>query len=493
MTTAAPDISKPQTTPPADSRQPPFGVNEMRLSGREWLAAFAIVLACVIAAPRLWKRFEPLRAGPDYRIPYALSKDYWLYQRRLEQVAAPERIPVLGDSVVWGEYVLPDGTLSHFLNREAGRSDRFVNGGVNGLFPLAMEGLVEDYGKALRNRKLIVQCNLLWLTSAKADLSSDKPENFNHSRLVPQFTVRVPAYKADANERLSALLERHIDYFAWTAHLQNAYYDQRSLAEWTLEEDGNEPPNYPNAWRNPLDPLKQGIPAEPKIDPQRGPNSPRHRRWNANGSEASHFEWVSAERSLQLQGFGRLITLLGQRGDDVLVLLGPLNEHMIAAEQLPQYTSLRDRIAASLRGQGIQVIVPAVLPSDLYADASHPLTQGYALLAQHLWADPQFQKWLHSREGNRNNDIRPGPTDAGGTGGRGSCRAGPSRVGFGSAGASASPNTGAGDCPATGRPTSLEARQVLPAPRRTAPAAFGGTGRAARGASGSPCPADRPG
>ena len=60
---------------------------------------------------------------------------------------------MLGDSVVWGEYVLPDGTLSHFLNQEAGQPDRFVNGGVNGLFPLAQEGLIDDYGHALAIRR----------------------------------------------------------------------------------------------------------------------------------------------------------------------------------------------------------------------------------------------------------------------------------------------------------------------------------------------------
>lgn len=399
MPTVAPDISKPKTAPPVDAKPPPFGVNEMRLSGREWIAALAIVLAFIVAVPRIWKHYEPLNAGADYRIPYALSKDYWLYQRRLEQVSSPDRIPVLGDSVVWGEYVLPDGTLSHFLNQESGRSDQFVNCGVNGLFPLAMEGLVEDYGKTLRNRKVIVQCNLLWLTSPKADLSSDKAENFNHSRLVPQFAVRIPAYKADANERLGALLERHLSYFAWTAHLQNAYYDQRSLAGWTLEEDGNEPPNYLNAWRSPLDPLKHGVPGEPKTDPQRGPSSPRHHAWSDGGIEPSHFDWVDADRSLQWKAFRRVVTRLRERGDDVLVLLGPFNEHMIAGEQLPQYTALRDRIAQSLRGDGFRVIAPATLPSDLYADASHPLTQGYALLAKQLLKDNQVQSWLRSPRG----------------------------------------------------------------------------------------------
>jgi hypothetical protein len=38
--------------------------------------------------------------------------------------------------------------------------------------------------------------------------------------------------------------------------------------------------------------------------------------------------------------------------------------------------------------------VPETLPSALYADASHPLTEGYALLAKRISADPQFRNWL---------------------------------------------------------------------------------------------------
>jgi hypothetical protein len=392
--------------PPADSEVSPppaaragveavFGVNEMRLCGRQWLAVLAIVLVCALLAPILWKRFEPFQPGPDYRLPYALSKDYWLYQRRLERLGDAQ-IPLLGDSVVWGEYVRPDGTLAHFLNKEAGAADHFVNCGVNGLFPLALEGLVADYGKSLRQRKVILQCNLLWLTSPKADLSTDKEEAFNHSRLVPQFAVRIPCYRASASERIGAVLERKIGFFAWTAHLQTAYYDQRSLPQWTLEDDGNQPPKYPNAWRNPLAPLRAGLPAEPAADSLRGPDSPRHKAWNAGGAEAAHFEWVPLEASLQWQAFQRLARLLRARENDLLVVLGPFNEHMVANDQRAEARALRDRAAAELGQEGVTAIVPETLPSELYADASHPLTNGYALLAARLAQDARFAKWLRT-------------------------------------------------------------------------------------------------
>ena len=72
---------------------------------------FAIVLLVGTLTPPLWKKVERFDTGPDYRIPYDLSKDYWLYQRRLQRIASTNII-VLGDSVVWGEYVLTDGTLA---------------------------------------------------------------------------------------------------------------------------------------------------------------------------------------------------------------------------------------------------------------------------------------------------------------------------------------------------------------------------------------------
>jgi hypothetical protein len=399
MTTIEPSISSgaalaadPARTNTAPS-QPPFGVNEMRLNTWEWLATLAIVLIVAIAVPRLWQRYEPLPTDADYRLPYALSKDYWLYQRRLVQESDASRIPILGDSVVWGEYVRPDGTLSHFLNQQSGRSDRFINCGINGLFPLAMEGLVENYGSTLRNRSVVVHCNLVWMTSPKADLSTNKEESFNHSRLVPQFFPRIPCYKASAAERLSATLENHVEFFAWTNHLQNAYYDQKSISQWTLEEDGSNPPRYVNAWRNPLAPLVAGLPGEPADDPQRGPASSRHKPWNTGGAEPAPFEWVDPAASLQWQAFQRVIRILQDRNDDVLVVVGPFNEHMIVDEQKPTFRAWRKTIVAWLAQNHVAVVVPETLPSELYADDSHPLTDGYRLLASRLLEDSTFRAW----------------------------------------------------------------------------------------------------
>jgi hypothetical protein len=370
-------------------------VNAMRLSGRQWLAV-AIIAAVVLAAtPRAWKKLERFETGPDYRIPYALSKDYWLYERRLERLT-PTEIVVMGDSVIWGEYVRRDGTLSHFLNEQSGNSPRFVNAGVNGLFPLAFEGLVSDYSDAVRHRKLIVHCNLLWMSSPKADLHTDKEERFNHADLVPQFSPRIPCYKADFNRRLSALVERHFTFTQWVNHLQVAYFGQKNFLAWTLDDEGGEPPQLPNAHKSPVAQITMAVPPEPDVDPERGPASPRHKPWATTGEGSTRFEWVELDQSLQWAAFQRLVKILQSRGNDVLVVVGPFNEHIIAEENRPAFRRLRDGAADWLERNQIAHVMPEPLPSALYADASHPLTDGYRMLADQLSRDATFQTWLNA-------------------------------------------------------------------------------------------------
>ncbi|MGA2543777.1 MAG: hypothetical protein ABSG78_19685 [Verrucomicrobiota bacterium] len=390
-----PNTAKPAAPPPASgSTETPFGVNEVRLNARQWLAAMVVLWIVALLTPPLWKRIEHFDTGPDYRLPYALSKDYWLYGRRMEQAAVPGHVILLGDSVIWGEYVLPDGTLSHFLNEEAGVTGRFINGGLNGLFPLAQEGLVTYYSKALRRQKVILHCNVLWMSSPKADLSAEKEQHFNHSGLVPQFFPRIPCYKAEANERLSVLVERQAGFIAWGGHLQNAYFGQKSIPNWTLEDDGGSPPHYPNSCKNPFAQITFVVPPAPRVDPDRGPGSPRHRPWSAEAEGANHFEWVALDASLQWQAFRRVLQTLRARGNDVMVILGPFNEHFMADDNQPAYRKIRGGIEAWLTENHVPHLTPETLPGTLYADDCHPLTEGYQLLAKRLYANPTFQEWL---------------------------------------------------------------------------------------------------
>ena len=380
---------------PTNIAEAPF-VNDVRLNARHWATVLGVILLVVTLTPLFWKRLERFDTGPDYRIPYVLSKDYWLYERRLERIGATN-VVLLGDSVIWGEYVLADGTLSHFLNRETGATDRFVNAGVNGLFPLALEGLVRCYGGPLRHRKVMLHCNVLWMTSPKADLSTDKEEQFNHAALVPQFFPRIPCYRADANERLNAIVERNVPFLEWVGHLQNAYFGQKSIPKWTLEEENGDPQRYPNAYRNPFSQITLSVPREPPADSQRGPQSPRHKPWSTDATGTTRFEWVAPDKSLQWHAFQRAVETLRERDNDVLVVLGPFNEHILAAENRPAYRRIRDEIVAWLSTKQIPHVVPELLPSEFYADGSHPLTQGYQLLADRLLADAAFRKWTAAK------------------------------------------------------------------------------------------------
>jgi hypothetical protein len=381
------------------AHKPPFGVNELRLSLRQWFAAAILVSAIVWAAPFLWKKIEKYPTGKDYRLPYDLSKDYWLYQRRLQQDDGSNKVFVYGDSVVWGEYVNKDGTLSHFLNQQAAAKTasppEFINAGINGLFPLALDGLAGNYCPVFQHKKILVHCNLLWMSSPKADLQTRKEEKFNHALLVPQFSPRIPSYKASFDDRVANVLQRNSDFLSWGNHLKFAYFNGYDLLSWTLLEGSNG--RLTNLNRNPLRQITFNIPTEPSPDPLRGPDSPRHKPWSLKeGPGTETFEWVSLESSLQWAAFQRLCSNLRARGNSVLVVVGPLNEHMMTPENLEHFSKLKTGVAAWLTQNEFSHIVPELLPSKLYADTSHPLTEGYRLMAERLATNAVFSQWLNA-------------------------------------------------------------------------------------------------
>ncbi len=388
--------SRPAAAPGPVAPETRF-VNGMRLGTRLWLAVAAFVTAVLLTTPWLWQKIERFETGPDYRIPYELSKDYWLYERGLQKID-PTNVAVIGDSVIWGEYVRPEGTLPHFLNEQSGQLGKFANAGVNGMFPLALEGLIRYYGQPLRARKVILHCNVLWMSNPKADLHTEKEERFNHADLVPQFLPRIPCYKAELNHRLSALVERQFSFSQWAQHLQVAYFGQKNILTWTLEDDGSDPPRYPNAYKNPLLQVTLEVTLEPADDPERGPASARHQPWSTTGVGSARFEWVEPDRSMQWAAFRRLVKLLQSRGNDVFVLIGPFNEHIMREENRPAFRQLRQGIADWLAKNQIPYAAPRTLPSLLYADASHPLTEGYQRLASELWSDAHFRNWMSSTE-----------------------------------------------------------------------------------------------
>ena len=369
MTTTA---SQPLQPSPPGKEEVPFGSNAVRLSPREWLVAGGLLAAIFWFTPSLWERIEPLPAEADGRIPYSLGEDYETYSRYCRSAAAEDRMVVLGDSVVWGHYVTGDQTLSHHLNRLAG-DKRWANLGVDGIHPLAMAGLVEHYGRAIRGNRVLLFCNPLWMSSPTHDLQGEKEIPFNHPRLIPQF-ASVPCYKETFDGRLGIEVQRRVPLLGWVNHLRIAYFDNSDIADWAIE----------HPYGNPAGRITLELPTS-RPSPEDSPRS-----WLDRDIKKYSPPWVDLEASRQWAAMERTIDLLRRRGNRVFVLVGPFNEHMIKPESLARYSRLKEEIARRLAADHVPHLVAPVLPSELYADASHPLAEGYRAVARELHGSMEF-------------------------------------------------------------------------------------------------------
>lgn len=351
--------------------------NPLRLSPREWLVALVLLAVLCPGVPRVWTRLEKLPGGADVRIPYGLGNDYWIYRRYSRQ---PESsVLALGDSVVWGHYVRTEETLTAQLNRLSPRG-AFVNLGVDGIHPAAMTGLLEYYGRAIAGRRVILHCNPLWMTSNRRDLQSDKEENFNHPALVPQFRPWLKVYSAPLAERIGIVVGHHVPLLQWSRHLEIAYFDSKDVTGWTLE----------HPYASPVRQVTLRLPG-----PNQAPEPPPVAEpWTATGGRPVSFPWVELATSFQWRSFQDSVRLLQERGNRVFVLVGPFNEHMLTDRSRKGYQRLKDEIRTWLDAQKIPHAMAKLLPSELYADASHPLAAGYAALARQLMADEAFRRYL---------------------------------------------------------------------------------------------------
>jgi len=355
-----------------------FGSNAVRLSAREWAVTGIILVAVFAMLPTLWSHWEEFQPGPDYRIPYDLSGDYWLFNRYANLAAMRPDVLAVGDSVIWGQYVTKEQTLTHHLSQAAG-GPQFANLGMDGMHPAALAGLLEYYGGGIQGRSILLHANLLWMSSKKHDLQTDKEFRFNHPDLVPQFWPRKPpCYAEEGSRRLGIVIGRRVPFLWWADHLKQVHFDRMDLPAWSLE----------HPYANPAAALLESPP--PPDD------RPRHEAipWTERGIDRQSFAWVDLDTSLQWRFFREAVETLRRRGNRVFVLVGPFNEHMLTAESLATYTQRKREVEAWLRERGIPCCVPAALPSELCADASHPLGDGYALLARRLLEDQSFAEWL---------------------------------------------------------------------------------------------------
>lgn len=373
-----------------------FAANDVRLSPREWLVAAALVAIVGVLTPAIWPEVAKFDPGPAYRLPYRSAEDYWLYRRLCRRMAATGRTLVVGDSVIWGHYVAKEQTLSQWMNALSGE-DAFANLGVDGTHPAALAGLVEHYGVDIRGRRVILHCNLLWMSSKRRDLQTEKEFAFNHPRLVPQFWPGIPCYREELSKRLGIVIEREVPFFSWANHVRSTYLDGGGLSAWTLAHP------YGN-------PVGDGATGPPSPDEPPSPR-PVAKPWTEKGIPRFSPPWVPLEGtppeendpgerrpSIQWRAFRRTVEVLKRRRNSVFVLVGPFNEHMLTADSLATYRERKRQVASWLRQAGIAHLVAPVLPSELYADASHPLSQGYAIMARDVLQCAAFRDFQGEAE-----------------------------------------------------------------------------------------------
>lgn len=352
--------------------------NPIRLSWREWALTAVICLGLLYLLPLLGPAAGTKWSGRDYRLPGELSSDYWMFREWSGQ--ARDRCPavVIGDSVVWGQYVKSEETLSHRLNELAG-DEVFANLGVDGLHPAAMEGIVEYYGGAIRGEPVLVHLNPLWMSSAKQDLQAKGEARFNHPKLVPQVFHRPASYAPTAAEVIDAVLERQVSFLSWKEHTKIAYLEGMGWQDWTME----------NPYR--LFPTDRG----PDFFSGENPGS-EPANWRARGIAPENLPWVEAPRSYQWQSFQTVVRLLRSRGNSVFVVLGPFNTHALTGESRERYEALVAVMEQWLEREGVPHYAPRLLSTDRYADVSHPLGDGYREVAKDLVDSPSFQAWMRS-------------------------------------------------------------------------------------------------
>ena len=351
-----------------------FSSNGIRLSAYEWMFVGIVVLIVICFGPGLWGRIEKFDPEPDYRIPYQLSYDYWFYEYYSRRAGGQNDILVIGDSVIWGHYVPEDQTLSAQLNKIAG-TGKFVNLGVDGIHPAALFGLLKYYGNGITNDRVILHFNPLWLSSEKHDLQTEKEYRFNHPRLVPQFSPEIACYRASFAKRISTVIERRISFLNWISHLKIMYFESMDLTTWTLE----------HPYENPFGVLTLKLPVSSN---NKGNESVS---WIERRLTRQDFQWVNLDNSLQWRFFRQTVELLESRGNKVFVLVGPFNEHILTGGSDEVYGKIKSDIELWLRQKNIPYYIPQALPSELYADASHPLSKGYAMLANQLYENPSFK------------------------------------------------------------------------------------------------------
>jgi len=345
----------------------------LRLTFSHWMAVLVALVLVLGVGSRVLTRPSAFERA-DYRMGSAQAEDYWLFAQYSRWAVEHADCLVVGDSAIRGYYVADDQTLSHYLNFGV-EGVRFANLGVDGLHPAAMAGLLRYYGKAIRRKPVLLHLNPLWMSSPQQDLQTQKETSFHHARLTPQVSGSVACYRASFNERASAVMARYIGPMSFAAHVKIARYGGLDLARWTLEHPYACPIRGQESSNQPIE-------------------SEQRKAWHEMGVTRRDVPFVDIASSVQWRFFKEVVALLRARGNTLFVVVGPFNEHLLEGESVACYAGMKEAFVRWLEAEGIAFHVAQPLPSDFYRDASHPLEEGYSLMAARLLAGEGFTAFL---------------------------------------------------------------------------------------------------
>jgi hypothetical protein len=336
----------------------------LKLSLREWLVVALLVLTLSALIPLIPFRPRTPLVDRDYRMPYALSNRYDLYRRFTNLSAAQFPTILVGDSVVWGQTSRRDATLAHHLN-DLTRQRRYINAGLDGMHPIALAELIEHHAPAIQKKDVILQFNPLWLMTKSPNQKLPGDPLINRPGLVPRLAADASGTIQERLEGAVAGLFRWSPFDWWGERIAETRMD---FLAWSLD----------HPYESPMKAISSVLP------PSEDTHTARMVPWQRTEMTKLDARWPELEKHGQWQAFERLIDLLEARQNRVMVLLGPMNEHMMSDRMRQEYLPVKRKIQEKIESRHILCFVAPPLRSEHYADICHPLGAGYEELAREL-------------------------------------------------------------------------------------------------------------
>jgi hypothetical protein len=336
----------------------------LNLSLRDWLVVTLLVITLIAVLPLIPFRPRTPALDGDYRIPYALSTRYDLYRRFTNLSATQFPTILVGDSVVWGQTSHRNETLAHYLN-ELTKQRRYINAGLDGMHPIALAELLEHHAPAIQKKDVILQFNPLWLMIMTSKQKMPDNPLLNRPGLVPRLAADA---KGTYQERLEGAVARLFHGSPLDSLEERITETRVDFLAWTLD----------HPYESPIRAISSGLP--PSEDSYKARMTP----WSGTEKAKLDARWPELEKHGQWQAFERVLDLLQERQNRVLVLLGPLNEHMMSVPMRGEYLALKRQIQQRLDARQVLCFVPPALRSEHYTDICHPIGAGYEELAREL-------------------------------------------------------------------------------------------------------------